>query len=203
MTTLTNGRDEVAGVATIHWSSVFEGIVRFIGAAIMLIGVVVVLQVMNQAWELYKDPNSVVAFSEKIENASNINKALNTLLGETLEDMRQRMNSLVNANNPNNQPGNPPRFEPWNISYFVAWFLKIVLILLIGRIGFFAMSEGGKLALVGMGEKNTAKNLAKEILQETSRWQTRSDVLEQVAKNVLQELHEASRSKGKHENDQS
>lgn len=187
-------KEEIGSVVTIQWSNLFETIVRLVGAVIMIVGVVVALQVLRHAWDLFNDHASVVAFGEKIEKASNLNNAFNTLLGESLAEFRLHARQVFDPNNANNQQP-AARFEPWNLSYFVAWFVKILLLLLIARIGFWAMSEGGKLALVSLGERTLAKNMTRELLQDMALWRSRHDVLEQATNDLFKQLNEKQHGK--------
>jgi len=139
-------------------------LVRILGFFLLLAGLWVALQVLLTAQDLYEHPEKIERFAVAIEKGSNIDK--------TLAPIRD---SLIAQSDSGNDSGNgvqqytenekrPATVGTGNIrvSYFFAWVIALLLLLLIARISLAAIKTGGELVLFDMQIKQFARMLAKE-----------------------------------------
>ena len=123
-------------------------IVRAFGFLLMIIGLWIGLKAINEAWGLYKEPQNIERFARAIEKGSNLDKALSTVQkGDEAGD--------ADASGQESVLG-------FRLSYFAAWILAILLLMLVGRLALAAVKTGGELALYDMQIKKFAKMLAEQ-----------------------------------------
>jgi len=125
-------------------------IVRFCGLILMFIGMWVAIQVFSEALALYKDPANIERVATAIEAGSNIDKSIapirDSLLGETEEVGEAKKQGESNS---------------IRISYFIAWVIDLLLLLLLARISLAAIKTGGELALYDAQIKRFARQIVK------------------------------------------
>ncbi|MGR8948775.1 MAG: hypothetical protein ACU84Q_12055 [Gammaproteobacteria bacterium] len=123
-------------------------IVRAFGFLLMIIGLWIGLKAINEAWGLYKEPQNIERFARAIEKGSNLDKALSTVQNGDAQDggTAAQQESVLG----------------FRLSYFAAWILAILLLMLVGRLALAAVKTGGELALYDMQIKKFAKLLAQE-----------------------------------------
>ena len=123
-------------------------IVRAFGFLLMIIGLWIGLKAINEAWGLYKEPQNIERFARAIEKGSNLDKALSTVQkGDAADvDEASQQESVLG----------------FRLSYFAAWILAIMLLMLVGRLALAAVKTGGELALYDMQIKKFAKLLAEQ-----------------------------------------
>lgn len=124
-------------------------IVRAFGFLLMIVGLWIGLKAINEAWGLYKEPQNIERFALAIEKGSNLDKSLSSIQGS----------SKANTEGTNSQSESVLGFR---LSYFAAWMLAILLLMLVGRLALAAVKTGGELALYDMQIKKFAKLLAQE-----------------------------------------
>lgn len=165
-------------------SSVLHGAIRIVGVIVLIIGLWIGFSVLNAAWKLYSEPDQLKKYAQKIEQGSNINKAFNSFIKELfLESQRLR-----NIHNPNPVEVKPD-LQPWNLAYFIAMFLKIVLLFIIGKIAFYAMGEGGKLAFsLTTANEQFARTLAREMAAESAQLYANDEAMRNLSEQLLQRL---------------
>ena len=123
-------------------------IVRAFGFLLMIIGLWIGLKAINEAWGLYKEPQNIERFARAIEKGSNLDKALSTVQkGDEAGDADTSGQESVLG---------------FRLSYFAAWILAILLLMLVGRLALAAVKTGGELALYDMQIKKFAKMLAEQ-----------------------------------------
>ena len=123
-------------------------IVRAFGFLLMIIGLWIGLKAINEAWSLYKEPQNIERFARAIEKGSNLDKALSTIQkGDAGDD---------------NEASQQESVLGFRLSYFAAWILAIMLLMLVGRLALAAVKTGGELALYDMQIKKFAKLLAEQ-----------------------------------------
>ncbi len=137
-------------------------IVRLCGLVLLFIGLWIAIQVFNEALALYKNPENIERIAVAIERGSNIDKSLvplkQTLMGE---DEQQQEPSITQAktaalkNDANNI----------RVSYFVAWVVELLLLILLARISLMAVKTGGELALYDAQVKKLARQIVKNSRQ--------------------------------------
>lgn len=134
-------------------SLVTGAVVRLMGTCLLIAGLVLAAMVMLEAWALYKYPERIEAFAAAVEQGSNIDKTLAPRRsGDGLSSL-----SLGQAEGDDQ--------VSIRLSYFFAWFIVFILMLLLSRIAITAVSTGGKLALYDL----EVKRLAKALIAETSK----------------------------------
>lgn len=113
----------------------------------MIVGLWIGLKAINEAWGLYKEPQNIERFALAIEKGSNLDKSLSSIQsGEKGADANSQSESVLG----------------FRLSYFAAWMLAILLLMLVGRLALAAVKTGGELALYDMQIKKFAKLLARE-----------------------------------------
>jgi hypothetical protein len=127
-------------------------IVRFCGLMLLFIGLWIAIQVFNEALALYKDPANIERVAIAIEAGSNIDKSIipirNTLLGEEKSETETAAISKEKT-------------DGFRISYFIAWVVDLLLLLLLARISLTAIKTGGELALYDAQIKKFARQIVK------------------------------------------
>ena len=134
--------------------------VRLIGLFLLLAGLWIAIQVMLEALELYQKPQKIERFALAIEQGSNIDKSLVSLRQSVIQESGDEAAGLITPSEP--EPKSYQSTSNVRISYFLAWVIVILLLLLIARISLTAIKTGGELVLYDMQIKQFAKMLVKE-----------------------------------------
>jgi hypothetical protein len=136
--------------------------VRLIGLFLLIAGVYVALHVMLKAMDLYENPKSIERFALAIEKGSNIDKSLSSIRDAVVVEPAEGEES-PGANNPDTlRRSIDPSDSHVRVSYFFAWIIMLMLLMLIGSISLRAIKTGGELVLYDMQIKQFAKMLVKE-----------------------------------------
>ena len=126
-------------------------IVRAAGFILMFVGLWIGLKTINEAWSLYQQPQNIERLARAIEQGSNLDKALTSKTDNSgTEAAAGGQVREVNA------------ALGFRLSYFVAWVIAILLLMLIGRLAIAAVKTGGELALYDLQIKRFAKYLAEQ-----------------------------------------
>ena len=134
--------------------------VRMTGMLLLLAGLWVAIQVLLTALDLYEHPEQIERFAIAIEKGSNIDKSLAPVRNGSIVD-----NDSDNGIHQYAETGKRPTSAGTNniqLSYFFAWVIVLLLLLLIARISLTAIKTGGELVLFDMQIKQFARMLAKE-----------------------------------------
>ncbi len=139
------------------------GTVRIVGVVVLFVGLWAGLKVILEAWALYDTPDRIERFAVAIENGSNLDK----IFSATVERMSSQGSTESPADEPrlSNRGGSEPA-DPalaLRLSYFAAWFIAMMLLLIIGSLAMSAISTGGKLALYDTEVKKYSREVVKEI----------------------------------------
>ena len=134
-------------------------VVRFIGLFLLLAGLWLAFQVMLEALDLYREPHRIERFARAIEQGSNIDKSLVSIRNQVLANPAEESGESGEAGKENK-----PVYlsNSIRVSYFFAWIIVMLLLLLIARISLAAIKTGGELVLYDMQIKQFAKMLVKE-----------------------------------------
>jgi len=136
--------------------------VRFIGLFLLIAGVYVALYVMLKAMDLYQNPKSIEHFALAIEKGSNIDKSLSSIRDAVIAEPVEG-EETSGANRQGTRRGSADAADSHvRISYFFAWIIMLMLLMLIGSISLRAIKTGGELVLYDMQIKQFAKMLVKE-----------------------------------------
>ena len=111
-------------------NSLFNPVVRLIGITVMIFGLYISGKVAFEAWNLYDKPESIQKWQKIVEKETQMDAALNSKMDAALQQ--------------NNKPVNKKIIK---FSYFVSWFIVVLMLLIISRIGLWTLREGAKLAL--------------------------------------------------------
>ncbi|MFT5425553.1 MAG: hypothetical protein ACI9ZT_000485 [Gammaproteobacteria bacterium] len=131
-------------------------IVRILGLFLLFAGLWVALQVLLTAQDLYEHPEQIERFAVAIEKGSNIDKTLAPIRDSLIVESDTE-GEVQNNNQPSSAGTGNIR-----VSYFFAWVIVLLLLLLIARISLTAIKTGGELVLFDMQIKQFARMLAKE-----------------------------------------
>ncbi len=129
---------------------IISSAVRLFGFILMLFGLWVAVMVMLEALELYENPTRIEQLAVHIERGSNIDATLSTTNGPSTVNSDAAKAAMVNAG------------KDIHVSYFFAWVIAILLLLLIARIALGVIKTGGELVLYDVQIKRFARELIKE-----------------------------------------
>ncbi len=113
-------------------------IVRSVGVALVIAGSWVAYTMVDEAWDLYRDPGRVERFAVAVEQGSNVDSTLGSATA----------------------PGKDSKFRP---SYFLAWVIALILLLTVARIAIWTIATGGRMALYGTPVRALARDLSREM----------------------------------------
>lgn len=127
-------------------------VVRICGVLLLFVGLWLSIQVFSEALSLYKNPGNILRMATAIEAGSNIDKSFrpthDSLLGQNEISVKHKSSLKIKTDN-------------FRISYFIAWVIDLLLLLLLARISITAIKTGGELALYDA----QIKRLARQIVQ--------------------------------------
>ena len=139
-----------SGNANLQGPNIFSaltGLIRIIGIVILIIGLWTALKVVYEAWELYKEPGKIEVRAKEVEKAAHINSFIRKALANKGENLDAK--------------------DSPNISYFATWAIAVILLLVIARIGIWAIVAGGKLVVYNGETEKVARAMIKQIMIET------------------------------------
>ena len=137
-------------------------VVRSLGLALMVVGLIVSLTVIFSAWSLYRSPDHIESFAQAVEQGSHLDLTLSraTQSGQQQLDTNDRAGLAPSARAADTTTPAPP--ASFRFSYFMAWLIAILLLLLVGRLAIAAVRTGGELALYDVQVKKLARALLEE-----------------------------------------
>ncbi len=127
-------------------------VVRMCGLLLLFIGLWIAIQVFSEALALYKDPTNIERMATAIEAGSNIDKSIVPIRENLLEEDEFATEPAVKPDQGT---------HAFRISYFIAWVVDLLLLMLLARIAIMAVKTGGELALYDA----QIKRLARQIVQ--------------------------------------
>src|SRR5918996_4137361 len=150
-----------------------EIFVRLAGVLLLLIGLVIAIEVVMEAWSLYRSPEHIERFSWAIEQGSNLDKSIKALTANQLPSSRDNVGNELpdQAAGPSDRAAKAAVSDSFRLSYLLAWIIVILLLMLIGRLSLAAIKTGGELALYD----REVKRFARTLLKETSKLQRGSE----------------------------
>ncbi len=143
-----------------------ELFVRAAGMLLLVIGLVLGFMVLKEAWLLYNQPTNIERFVVAIEQGSNLDQILAPNSEPSNESTISESETLLRYGTIPEPPASKPKngsFNEFRLAYFPAWFIAIVLLLLIGRLAIAAVKTGGELALYNVLSKKVIRSLIREI----------------------------------------
>ena len=136
--------------------SIMSIFVRLLGLTLLLAGIWIAFHVLLEAYQLYREPQRIERFAAAIEKGSNIDKSLVSFRNSTMESGENTGGVQSSREQGSRASGNV------RVSYFFAWMIVLLLLLLIGRISLAAIKTGGELVLYDVQIKHFARALVKE-----------------------------------------
>ena len=130
-------------------------IARLLGMVMLIIGLFIGIKVIFEAWSLYDEPQRIERFAEAIDHGSNLDKLLSSLQKQTV--------SAEQAPNQINATPSRPEQASLRLSYFLAWIISLLLLMVIGGLAASAIRTGGQLALYDLQVKRLANELIKQV----------------------------------------
>lgn len=127
-------------------------IVRLLGLAMMLIGLYIGIKVIFEAWHLYEEPQRIERFADAIEHGSNLDALLASV---TTNKAIPKSIDTPASDTTKTKP-------PLKVTYFLAWGIVVVLLMVIGSLASTAIRTGGQLALYDLQVKRFANQLLKQ-----------------------------------------
>lgn len=140
-------------------------VVRLLGLFLLLAGLWVAMQVLMEALDLYHEPQNIERFARAIEQGSNIDKSLSSIRESAMSSTKvpdEEQEAGAVAPPPAKKPVATPTGNNVRISYFLAWIIVLMLMMLIASISLRAIKTGGELVLYDMQIKQFAKMLVRE-----------------------------------------
>lgn len=131
-------------------------IVRLLGLVMLVIGLTVAVKVIFEAWDLYKEPQHIERFAEAIEQGSGLDGLLNNFTQKATNETESELADQFNQVIPN------PKQQSLRLTYFIAWIVAVLLLLVIGGLAMSAIRTGGQLALYDLQVKRFARELLDE-----------------------------------------
>ena len=148
-----NDADEDNGILG-RAGDITQILVRVFGFVLLIVGLWISLQVIGEAWALYKDPQHIERWAKEIERGSNLDRTLST----TRESAAQEAsgNAVAEVNDA----------LGFRMSYFVAWVIALMILMLVGQLAIAAVRVGGELALYDLQVKRLSRELLKQIAEQ-------------------------------------
>jgi len=131
--------------------------VRLMGIFMLLVGLWIGVKVITEVWGLYRGPQHIERFADAIDRGSNLDKVLANFSSRKPARAKEREVLVEETKAPEKQN------ESLRISYFIAWIIVILLLMLIGRLALAAIKTGGELALYDLQVKRFARLLMEEV----------------------------------------
>ena len=132
---------------------VLSVVVRLCGLILLFIGLWIAVQVFNEALSLYKNPANIERVAAAIEAGSNIDKSIAPLRDSLLGEGENGEEEVAE------KKPEPASNSGIRISYFIAWIVDLLLLLLLARIAIMAVKTGGELALYDAQIKKFARQI--------------------------------------------
>jgi len=132
-------------------TEVIAVIVRLLGLVMLIVGLTIAIKVIIEAWSLYEEPQRIERFAEAIDEGSNLDQLLRSFSQKTASTE----NEVETATTTSQQ-------ATLRISYFLAWIIALVLLMVIGGLAASAIRTGGQLALYDLQVKRFANELIKQ-----------------------------------------
>jgi len=104
---------------------------RIAGLILLLVGVWAAVQVLGEAWELYRHPDRVSRFADAVEQGTHIDRAL------------LPANRRATTTGESGYAATGDDFRP---SHILGWALAIILLLVLGRLAYWILLAGSSLA---------------------------------------------------------
>lgn len=134
-------------------------VVRLLGLLMLIIGLYVGIKVIFEAWNLYDEPQRIERFADAIEQGSHLDSLLSSFTEKAASNDANDVQAW--------QPKHERQKESIRVTYFLAWFIAIILLMVVGSLASSAIKTGGQLALYDLQVKRFANLLMEEVRNKT------------------------------------
>jgi len=134
-------------------------VARLLGLVMLIIGLVIGIKVILEAWNLYDEPQRIERFAEAIDQGSHLDGLISSFSQKKLSNGSDH--EQMTTEQPSSQQ------PSLRVSYFLAWIIALLLLMVIGGLASSAIRTGGQLALYDLQVKRFANELIKQV-QSTS-----------------------------------
>lgn len=134
--------------------------VRLMGVFMLIVGLWMGVKVIVEVWALYRSPQHIERFADAIDQGSNLDKVLASFTSTRPKKSSHDENATVKTQGDK---------QAIRVSYFLAWIIVILLLMLIGRLALGAIKTGGELALYDLQVKRFARLLMQEVREPDKR----------------------------------
>ncbi len=128
--------------ATSQYIDIF---VRLLGVVLVIAGLWIGLKVVIEAWNLYRMPHRIEVLATAVESGSHLDRVLASAASDEVPTKESRAPDAL------------------RLSYFLAWGIAMLLLLLAGSLTMAMVRTGAELALRDARNKNLARVIAKEL----------------------------------------
>jgi disulfide bond formation protein DsbB len=128
-------------------------LVRSLGLIMLIIGLYIGIKVIFEAWKLYEEPQRIERLADAIDNGSHLDNAISSITSSALDVKPSDDSVRAQVSNAD---------DSLRVSYFLAWFLAVLLLLIISGLAMSAIKTGGQLALYDLEVKRFARQLIEE-----------------------------------------
>jgi uncharacterized membrane protein len=132
-------------------TEVIAVIVRLLGLLMLIIGLTIAIKVIIEAWSLYEEPQRIERFAEAIDEGSNLDQLLRSFSQKSANTEIEAETATTTSQQ-----------ATLRVSYFLAWIIALVLLMVIGGLAASAIRTGGQLALYDLQVKRFANELIKQ-----------------------------------------
>lgn len=141
-------------------------IVRLVGLAVLFVGLWVGMKIILEAWSLYQSPERIERFAVAIERGSNLDKIFSVTVQRVSSDVvGAATDESLGSDSVQPAAAEAEDASPatgLRLSYFAAWFIVMMLFLIIGSLAMSAITTGGRLALYDTEVKKFSREMARE-----------------------------------------
>ena len=129
-------------------------IVRLIGLVVLVVRLYVGIKVTFEAQHLYEEPQRIERFVDAIEHGSNLDAILASVTkGKSIPKLLENDTAPIQHQQPS------PTLK---VTYFLAWGIVVILLMVIGSLATAVIRTGSQLALYALQVKRFANQLLKE-----------------------------------------
>ncbi|CAN5644173.1 hypothetical protein BH18PSE1_BH18PSE1_04370 [soil metagenome] len=129
--------------ATTQYIDIF---VRLLGVVLVIAGLWIGLKVVIEAWNLYRMPHRIEVLATAVESGSHLDRVLASYTAASDETAKESRTA-----------------DALRLSYFLAWGIAMLLLLLAGSLTMAMIRTGAELALRDARNKHLARLIAKEL----------------------------------------
>lgn len=149
------------------YTEILTFIVRVLGLVMLLVGLYIGIKVILEAWHLYEQPQRIERFATAIEQGSHIDSLLASL-AEPAPKPTSNETEVGPQDIATTSMSPEPTKPDIRMTYFLAWAVVILLLMVIGGLASSAIKTGGQLALYDLQVKRFAQQLIKEARKDQS-----------------------------------